>query len=197
MDHKFILASGSPRRIEMMEENSFPVLVMPSDIEEHIPDFLTPEEAVMFLAMSKAMDVKNRLDADRYGDDNPVITAADTVVVFEDQILGKPKDRADALAMLVPMSGKSHRVMTGVAISFTDRALTFCFCETSKVYFKEMPEEEILQYVKTAEPYDKAGGYAVQETFSKYIDHIEGDRDNIIGFPWKRFRDTLDRLLSD
>lgn len=190
-----ILASGSPRRIEMMKHHGYDVNVMPSGIEENLPDFLNPWEATMFLSLSKALDVKNKV-IEKEQKCETLIIAADTVVAFGNQILGKPKDEQDALQMLLPLSGKSHQVITGVTLAFFGSCLdsnlkiptvTKCFYESTTVFFKELPEPEIKAYVKTDEPYDKAGGYAIQETFSKYIDHIEGDLDNVVGFPWKRF----------
>ncbi|MGI6722704.1 MAG: Maf family protein [Anaerovoracaceae bacterium] len=185
-----VLASGSPRRIEMMQENGFRPQVMPSGIRENLPPFLTPREATMFLAMSKAFDVRSRLAPD----DERLIVAADTVVVFEGRILGKPADPAQAKRMLLPMSGKKHEVITGVCLAFAGKSLSKCFAETSSVYFKELPVDEIEAYVGTDEPYDKAGGYAIQGTFARYTDHIEGDRNNIIGFPWNAFMRELRSL---
>jgi len=178
---KLILASGSPRRIEIMKSHKFNPIVIPSDIEEHIPSFLLPCEATMFLAFSKAMSVKEKCK------EAALIIGADTIVVFDGKILGKPKDEDNALDMLLSMSGKKHQVITGVAIVNSISNNHRCFYETTDVYFKKLPENEIKAYVKTSEPYDKAGGYGIQGTFAKYTDHFKGDLNNVIGFPWNRF----------
>lgn len=207
-DKTMILASASPRRIEMFRKNGFDPKVIPSDYEENIPDSMTPAETVMFLALQKGLSVyrtlccsdlskadsgtfeekfsaRDSIDPNEY-----MIISADTIVVdyTEGRILGKPKSEKEAYEMLSSLSGRSHHVLTGVClISRNNDQFIKCFYESSEVFFKDIPVDELYAYVKTDEPYDKAGGYAIQETFGKYTDHIIGDLDNIIGFPFQRF----------
>ena len=192
---EMILASASPRRIEMFRKNGFDPKVLPSDYEENIPDFLTPAETVMFLALQKGLSVHRNLccsDLSKAcsGTFDCMIISADTIVVDykTGRILGKPKSEKEAYEMLSSLSGRSHHVLTGVClISRNNDQFIKCFYESSEVFFKDIPVDELYAYVKTDEPYDKAGGYAIQETFGKYTDHIIGDLDNIIGFPFQRF----------
>lgn len=177
-----ILASGSPRRLEIMRSHGLDPLVRPSAIEESYPNFLSPAEVSMFLALSKALDVKGKCDAA-----DALIVGADTIVVLDDAVLGKPADSSSALSMLMSMSGRKHFVITGVSLADSRSGLTSCFYESTEVFFRKLPAEEIAAYVSTDEPYDKAGGYAIQGTFAKYTEKIIGDLENVIGFPWSRF----------
>ena len=181
-----ILASKSPRRIEMFRNHGFDPVVIPSAYEENIPPGLTPAETVMFLSLHKALSVKIELDGSK---EDYLIVSADTIVVNDNIILGKPTDEKDAYSMLRALSGRSHDVLTGVCL-LGSHSLK-CFYEVSTVWLMDLPEDELRAYIATDEPYDKAGGYAIQETFSRYVTHVEGDIDNIIGFPFKRFLKEL------
>lgn len=125
----------------------------------------------------------------------PVILAADTIV-YADEIMGKPSDAADGFRMLSKLRGGMHYVATGVALVEAGRQNARVFTEVTRVYFKNYTDEELRAYLATEEPYDKAGGYAIQGTFAKYIDHIEGDYDNVVGFPWKRIQKELSLLAA-
>ena len=125
----------------------------------------------------------------------PVIIAADTIV-YADEIMGKPSDAADGFRMLCKLRGGMHYVATGVALVEAGRQNARVFTEVTRVYFKNYTDEELRAYLATEEPYDKAGGYAIQGTFAKYIDHIEGDYDNVVGFPWKRIQKELSLLAA-
>ena len=188
---KLILASASPRRIEMFRNNGFDPEVIPSDFNEHIPFSMTPAETVMYLSLMKGLSVQRMVNDNRSGEESirkeqsAMIVSADTIVVDNNTILGKPKDEKDAFSMLSALSDRSHHVLTGVTI-ITGSCIK-CFYETSEVFFKDIPENELRAYVATPEPYDKAGGYAIQATFSKYVQSYTGDIDNIIGFPFSRF----------
>lgn len=174
----------------MMREKGFDPQILPSDVNEKLPFFMSKESAVMYLALKKALDVESRLDKKR----NEIIIAADTIVYY-DKIIGKPKDQQEAYEILSRLRGNAHDVVTGVALVKANTPVRRVFYESSKVFFQPFPLDELQAYVKTKEPYDKAGGYAIQGTFAKYIDHFEGDRDNIIGFPWTRIEEEL-ALLS-
>ena len=175
-----VLASASPRRREMFAREGIPVRICPSGDEEHLPMELAPETTVMFLALCKALDVAAR--------EKGLIVAADTVVVADGKIMGKPADEEEAFAVLSMLRERTHQVITGVCLidNRAEPAEKRCLFEMTDVVFGTYSDEELLAYVRTGEPYDKAGGYAIQETFGKYIDRIEGDRDNVIGFPMSR-----------
>ena len=173
---KIILASNSPRRKELLLRHNIAFDIIPSDVIELVDNNLSPVENVMNLAKQKALDVYNKSQEE-------VILAADTIVVYNNEILGKPKDEMDAFRMLRLLSGKTHEVITGVAFVINGKIDTYY--EISKVTFKKLTEEEILEYIKTKEPMDKAGSYAIQGIGSKLVDSYEGDFDNIVGLPMK------------
>lgn len=180
-----ILASSSPRRIEMMKNNGYNPEIMPAKVDETLPYEMTPESAVMYLAFKKAMYVKERVS------ENNLIIAADTVVVYDGKIIGKPENKDDAFNILSKLRLNHHYVITGVCIIDTTTNTKNCFYEITTVYFTDYTDEELLDYLDTDEPYDKAGAYAIQGTFSKYIDHFEGDYDNVVGFPWNTIKSFL------
>lgn len=181
---RIILASSSPRRIEMMKNNGYDPEIIPADVDETILINMSCEAAAMAMALKKASHIAET-------NDDAVIIAADTIVVTDGEIMGKPSSEEDAYRMLSKLRNSSHQVMTGVSIIDTAENLKICFCDTTSVYFKDYTDDELLAYVKTSEPYDKAGGYAIQGTFGQYIDHFEGDYDNVVGFPWYRVKEYL------
>lgn len=171
---KIILASNSPRRKELLEKHNIEFEVIPSDITEEVDSLLTPYENVMNLAKQKALDVYKKYHR------TPIL-AADTIVVLDNLILGKPKDELDAYNMLSSLSGRTHEVVTGVAfVKNGELKLEYC---VSEVTFKTLTEEDIKSYIATKEPMDKAGSYAIQGIGSKLIESYEGDFDNIVGLP--------------
>lgn len=192
-----ILASGSPRRIEMMKENGIVPVIIKPECDENVPDGINGEDAVMFLSLKKALDVEAKIlsGAQDNGENSELfksciengayIIAADTIV-YKDDIIGKPRDRQDAYKILDELNGNEHYVITGVSVLRCGRPERRTFAEKTKVFFREYDMEELSGYLDSAEPYDKAGAYAIQGTFGKYIDHIEGDLNNVIGFPWDR-----------
>ena len=194
-DKKIVLASGSPRRIEMMRTRGIEPLVMPADIEENLPKVHGMCETVMFLALKKAQDVALRLsslpDCLEKPEEGSIIIAADTIVYKDGEIMGKPADRDDAYRMLDKLRKDFHNVVTGVALLSYGRQLTRVFAEVTKVYFKDYPDSELEAYLDTDEAYDKAGAYAIQGYFAKHIDHIEGSYENVIGFPWERIEKEI------
>ena len=186
---KLILASASPRRIEMMKEHGFNPHVIPAGIDEALPFSMTPEATVMYLAFKKSLHVASLLSNDsklQAAAEDSIIIAADTAVVYNDRFIGKPRNPDEAFEFLSSMRGDSHHVITGVSLieyTLTDIRKN-CFYDKTTVYFKNYSDSELDAYVHTDEPYDKAGGYAIQGTFKKYVDHIDGNMDNVIGFPW-------------
>ena len=189
-----ILASSSPRRIEIMHQNGIYPTITPADVDETIPQGAKMQDAVMYLALKKALFVEEKILESN--DNNPVIIAADTVV-YKDKVIGKPKDRQDAYDILWNLKGKAHYVATGVCILQAGTSIRHCFCEITKVFFKDYTEKELNAYLDTPEPYDKAGAYAIQGAFGKYVDHIEGDLNNVIGFPWNRIEKEYNKIFTN
>ena len=188
MNKQIILASASPRRIDMMRRHGYNPEIRPSDIDETLPEDIGMKDAVMFLALKKALDVERRCTFPE--DQGKLIIAADTIV-YKDGILGKPADRADAFSMLNRIKGTSHEVATGVAIIEAGCANKLVFCDATKVFCKDYTDAELNAYLDTDEPYDKAGAYAIQGIFAKHIDHYEGSFDTVVGFPWDIIEEKL------
>ncbi len=188
MNKQIILASASPRRIDMMRRHGYNPEIRPSDIDETLPEDIGMKDAVMFLALKKALDVESRCTFPE--DQGKLIIAADTIV-YKDGILGKPADRADAFSMLNRIKGTSHEVATGVAIIEAGCANKLVFCDATKVFCKDYTDAELNAYLDTDEPYDKAGAYAIQGIFAKHIDHYEGSFDTVVGFPWDIIEEKL------
>ncbi len=189
---EIILASKSPRRIEMMRKNGFDPIIRPSSIEENIPVHDGMTDTPLFLSFKKASDVASRLEPDLLAK-NPYVIAADTIV-YSDHIIGKPEDKEDALKILMDLSGKTHHVITGVSIIKAGTSVKTSFASITSVTFKSYEAEELTDYLETDEPYDKAGAYAIQGYFSRYVDRFEGSYDNVVGFPWEEIRKKLEEL---
>lgn len=187
--YNIILASSSPRRIEMLREDGINLIIIKPEVDESIQVQMNMEDTVMFLALKKAISVEITL-LNQIFNENSIIIGADTIV-YSDRIIGKPETREEAFDILSELNGKSHLVATGVALiePFSERRKVFC--EITKVYFKKYSESDISAYVSTDEPYDKAGGYAIQGAWGKFIDHIEGDFENVIGFPLTRIKKEI------
>jgi septum formation protein len=182
---RLILASGSPRRKELLNNLQIPFEISVSDIEEIIDEQLIPEQVVMSLAEQKARDV-----ADKYPDD--FVLGADTIVVLGSQILGKPKDKQESYSMLQTLSGQVHEVLTGVAIISDGKPITFF--ERTEVEFWELTDEEIWEYINSGEPADKAGSYGIQELGSAFVRRINGDYFSVVGLPVSRTIRELQKL---
>lgn len=170
---KLVLASKSPRRSEILKNAGIDFTVRVAETQETIPEGTKPEDAVVFLAARKALAVERA--------DDEVVLGADTIVVLDDRILGKPKDKDDAYNMIKSLSGRVHSVFTGVCAVGNGISLTFA--EETKVEFYPLSDEEIYDYISTDEPYDKAGAYGIQGLASKFIRAIEGDYFNVVGLP--------------
>lgn len=188
---QMILASGSPRRIEMMRRSGVEPLIIKPEVDETVFSELTPEQAVMYLALKKALAVEEQVEFK----ENQWLISADTIVCRE-TIMGKPQDEAEAVAMLSDLRGREHRVITGVAILSPGTTKRKVFAETTKVFFKDYDDQVIRDYIASGEVWDKAGAYAIQGGFRDQVDHIEGDYDNVVGFPWARFVEEL-RVLTE
>lgn len=187
---KFILASQSPRRKELLSRVVSDFDVRVSHVEEVVPASLQPQEVVMHLAKIKAEAVARELRLEQPAQRFAVI-GADTVVALDHQIMGKPKDRADCVRMLSALSGREHAVYTGVAVVVDGR--TESFYERTAVRFLPLSDEEINWYASLDEPYDKAGAYGIQGYGSLLVEGICGDYFNVMGLPVASLRR---RLLS-
>jgi septum formation protein len=171
---RVVLASESPRRAELLRAAGFQIEIVPTGVEERRNPGEAPEDYVCRLAAAKA------LAATGYDARSPVV-AADTVVVVDDQVLEKPTDEREAAAMLRLLSGRTHEVLTGVAVRLGARQVLHV--ERTRVRLAPLNEAEITWYVASGEPRDKAGAYAVQGLASRFIDAVEGSYSNVVGLP--------------
>ena len=181
MAKKVILASGSPRRKELLEQVGVEFEQRVSGKEERYTA-TEPKEIVKELALMKAENVASDIEAEKGLLIDTVVIGADTIVVLDGQILGKPRNEEHAFEMLQNLQGRSHEVYTGVAFLSYNKEVISHAVET-KVHVHEMSEKEIREYVATKDPMDKAGGYGIQGVFAAYIDGIEGDYYNVVGLP--------------
>ena len=190
---KVILASKSPRRLELMKKITDDFEIIPAETEEKT-DESDPAMIVMALSGSKAKEVfyKKQESNDSSGEGGFLVIGADTIVVHDNEILGKPRDEKDAFRMLKALSGDVHSVYTGVTvISEEGIGSIFSFYEETLVYIKSMNDDEINAYIATGEPMDKAGAYGIQTEFGKYVEKIDGDYDNVVGLPVERLAAEL------
>lgn len=226
---KYILASSSPRRVEIAKQLGLAFETRVSDAEANLStdiSDLSPEKRVEFLSLLKAADIARELVSE--GEEEYLIIGSDTVVAVEEQILEKPKSKEDAGRMMDLLQGKAHEVFTGVSLirlkkdrpslcqkESRDRAeseavmewlkkyqegdtsLVRSFVDRTKVWVYEMTKEEIEAYISTKEPYDKAGGYAIQGGFSRFIKGIEGDYFTVMGLPSGRLYQEIKAFLIE
>ncbi len=190
MNSKLILASQSPRRKQLLEwaEISFHSQVEHSD--ESYPEGMQIEQIPVYIARNKALAVLEKIE----GNNGPAILAADTIVVIDDQVIGKPENREDAINMLGKLSGRQHRVITGVHIRKGQKVVEFA--DITSVWFHPVTLQEIEFYVDKYQPYDKAGAYAIQEWIGVVgIQKIEGDFYNVMGLPVSRVVQALKDIV--
>ena len=179
---KFVLASKSPRRREILSDLGLQFEIITADTDESC-DLTDPQALVEELALRKGRAVADKVDKDT------VIIASDTVVACGGEILGKPKDKEDAKRMLDMLSGSRHQVISGVALISSDREAVAS--EVTHVIFDDLSESDKQIYIDSDEPYDKAGAYAIQGLASMWIKGIDGDYFNVVGLPVKRLHDLL------
>lgn len=181
MEKLIVLASSSPRRQELLQNLGLPFKTIMHRVDETVSVGIKPSEKVELLALRKARAVAENYLA---GNPGPVLViGADTIVVYGLDVLGKPRDEKDACEMLELLQGKTHEVLTGVAIIDLPSKREVVFHERTKVKFRQMSMQEIRAYVKTGEPVDKAGAYGVQGLGSIFIEKIEGCYFNVVGLP--------------
>lgn len=174
-NHKIVLASASPRRKELLSKLGVPFEVISSNVEETSVKADTMENYVREVALLKARDVAKK-------EPGKTIIGADTIVVLQNQLLHKPKTTVEAIDHLEKLSNNCHSVMTAIAI-ISNNGNEETFVEETKVYFKKLSPALIKAYVDTGDSFDKAGGYGIQTGGALFIDRIEGDYNNVVGFP--------------
>ena len=186
LQERLLLASASPRRREILENLGFEFEVLPSNVDESEIPWSDPVESAKLLAEIKAIDAQKTRP-------RKTIIAADTIVLCEGQVMGKPSSSEDAAEMLGTLSGRMHEVVTGIAL-ITPPNLRIIEAESTKVFFRKLSPEEISRYISTREPFDKAGAYAIQGYASAFIDRIEGDYFNVVGLPVARLFSMFRKL---
>lgn len=191
MEYRMILASASPRRKELLEQAGVEFEIIPAVGEEVITDSL-PQQAVLDLSAQKAAEVAAKVQGDA------IVLGADTVVAFGGRILGKPKDEADAKQMLSMLSGNMHSVYTGVSIVVkqSGESRPYSFYEETEVTMYPLTEEQIISYIRSGEPMDKAGAYGIQGKGAVFIEKIQGDYNNVVGLPIARVFRTLEEVCG-
>lgn len=190
-DYRIVLASGSPRRQQLLKNLGFNFDVRIPDVEESYPDDLQKDEIALFLS---------RLKANSFGQEelhgNCLLIAADTIVWLDGKVLPKPKDANEAYSMLSCLSGKAHDVITGVTLRSESKL--YSFCSDTRVYFKELTEREIRYYVDVFKPFDKAGAYGIQEWIGYVgIEKIEGSYYNVMGLPVQMLYQKLGEFIRE
>ncbi len=182
-----ILASKSPRRRELMEYIKPEFEIIPSLKEEVLPEGLDIEDIPAFLAAQKALDIaRDRFDS--------LVIGCDTVVTLGGVIMGKPKDEADAKAMLMRLSGRTHTVISGVCLCYKGRTMTFS--EKTDVTFYDLTASEIDPYVAGGSPLDKAGAYGIQDSAALFVKKIDGDYYNVVGLPVAKLAKEIKTLIE-
>ena len=179
---KWVLASASPRRKELLAQIGLDFEVIVSEADENVKGVSGPGELVEKLSMIKASAVKEASGKD-------YIIGADTVVCHNGEVLGKPKDKEDAFRMLKSLSGATHSVFTGVTVLLPEEKITFH--NETKVTFDLLSDDEILNYIESGEPMDKAGAYGIQGLGGAFVTSIEGEYANVVGFPIGEFSHIL------
>lgn len=186
--YRFILASQSPRRKQILEWAAIPFTIITKNVAENYSDDMPVRAVPAYLASIKGKAVASDIDLNEH-----IVISADTIVLYNNKIYGKPKDREDAIQILQELSGKTHEVITGVSILWNNEQVVFD--ETTKVHFSPLTQQEIEFYIDTYKPYDKAGAYAIQEWIGvTTILKVEGCFFNVMGLPMNRLYHELKKL---
>lgn len=184
---KFILASASPRRREILENISLEFEIMADESDEIMIEGEKPYDTVKRLAMQKAKNIASRVEVE----ENTIVIGADTVVSIDEKILGKPKDEREAKDMLLTLSGRINTVYTGLAVLETQSGKAVSEFVSTGVKFRILSENEIENYIKSGEPMDKAGAYGIQKIGGLFVESINGDYFNVVGLPLCRLGEIL------
>lgn len=185
-EKNIILASKSPRRRDILKNAGYEFSVVEADINEALPEHLTPDKAVTEISLRKAEHIKKHCDVN----ENAVIIAADTMVCLNGKMLGKPKNAEDAFSMLKSLSGVWHEVYTGYSVMSGKRVYTGC--EVTRVKFRFLTDKEINRYILSGEPFDKAGAYGIQGKGCVFVERIDGDFFNVMGLPICKISHIID-----
>lgn len=188
MSRELILASASPRRRRLLNQIGLKFRVMPSDVSEDQVLHHDPLENVQAIALSKARDAAARVE-------RGIVIGADTQILTDGEVLGKPGDTEDAVLMLSRLNGRTHRVITGMALVDAETGVEETWVETTLVTFRELSEDEILNYVGTGEPMGKAGAYGIQGRAAAFVERIEGCYFNVVGLPLAKLVQKLRKFL--
>ncbi len=186
---KIILASKSPRRSELLSKIVKDFEIITVDVDESLPEGVSSERGVELLAVKKGEAVSDLVGSDA------MVISSDTLVELDGVALGKPKDRNDAYAILSSLSGKCHNVHTGVAVHL--RGKVYSGTHTSRVYFRNIKESEIYEYIDTGEPMDKAGAYGIQGGGGAFVEKFDGEFESIMGLSLTLTRALMDKALGD
>jgi septum formation protein len=189
LPRRIVLASASPRRRDLLQAAGFDVVIRPSDADE-LTDGLAPRDLVIANARRKTLPVAASLRGD-------LVLGADTVVLLDGEILGKPRDRCHAAEMLGRLSGRVHEVLTGVCLVRGGSNKVCLFVESTRVSFRSLDEATISSYLAEIDPLDKAGSYAAQEDQGRLIERIEGSLENVIGLPVARVIEALRQHFTE
>lgn len=181
---RYILASASPRRKELLEKTGIPFEIIPSSVNEKITKTI-PSDVVMELAYQKAEDVFKTLMSNISETEDITVIGADTIVVYRDEILGKPIDKSESYDMLSMLADRTHQVYTGVSLITrkNGHTKTRSFFEKTDVTFYPIYKEDLLRYVESGDSLDKAGAYGIQGNFAIHVKEIKGDYNNVVGLP--------------
>lgn len=188
---KIILASQSPRRLEILRKHGYEPIVIPSNAEEVLPDNISMLDAVKTLSKQKAQAVYESNPELRNEEELTIIIGSDTIV-YKDEIMSKPQDANDAYRMLNSIRNTSHYVATGVTLIYAQTGEILVLSDVTTVYCKDYTDDDIWRYIKDEPPFDKAGSYAIQGRFGQYIDHIDGDYENVMGLPFHIIKEFLE-----
>ncbi len=186
---KLILASASPRRKQLLTQIGLKFEVRKSNYNETPEKDLTPAQLALFYSQNKAKDVASKAS-------HGIVIGADTLVVFENQAIGKPKSKDDAIRILSLLSGKMHEIVTGYTLIDTKTKKTISRTVTTKVWFRKLSKQEIVDYVATGEPFDKAGAYGIQEKGALFVEKIDGDYFNVVGLPIAALVTDLKKMIK-
>ena len=185
-----ILASRSPRRIHLLHQIGLSFTVQESGVGEHIPDGIAPEEVVRRLSLEKASRVAERLH-------DGIVIGADTIVVLDGKILGKPSSKGEAISMLSKLGRKTHTVFTGFALIDVESQKSYVDYEKTEVTFRGLSNEEIESYVESGSPMDKAGAYGIQDDYGAvFVERINGCFYTVVGFPLSKFYTSWNMFLE-
>lgn len=185
---RYILASKSPRRKELLSQITEDFEIITKEVDEWLGFEAHPKTSVKYLAA-----MKGEVVAKDYPD--AIVISSDTLVEVDGEALGKPRDKDDAFNMLKKLSGRAHNVHTGIAVHY--KGLCYSYVATTAVFFRDLTDEEIIEYIESGDPMDKAGSYGIQSGGGKFVDHIEGDYDTVVGLSVALTKQLIDEAIND